>query len=826
MANDLRVGIRLEADPSNLRAGTQQGVREVRRLTEQTQRSGRETRSAARETRTFSDSMRNAASASAVLHGPLGGVASRFSSIATLANRAGLALGATGLAASAGVMGWLSFTRAAGNAEQQLLRLEARLQATGFAAGVSIQEIEEFAQRMAEDTLTSVSEVRTAAAELAGFSSIAGQNFFRVIELAQDLGGNLTSNVQQIARVLEAPEEGLGRLGRRMTDLTFEQRQMIQEMVETGRQADAMRVILEHLEQQIGGTGVGEAQGLAGAMDTLGKNWTQLKENLGDTSYAQRAVQGLSSIVGGLERVSQQTDDVRLQTARARRELTLFGRFVDRDQLDAQITRLERRRETQGPGALSASRAEADAGRRRDRIKEIEQEAADARVEIERTANDRIIAERDRMLRELEGLSTQGGIDNADLASARAAVEARAAAAIEAAERPAREAADRRAQAEAERAASQAAANQQVIAGLQRERQLLESLAGTERDRAQAMDAATGRLNEFATPAQVAQARALAGAMHDMLEAEQRLIEIRAAEDDLALRIAQQELLAQYSGQETDEYRIQAALLELKHRIGEGAAQQLEQQVRLAHELTRANQEQVEAQRNLEGILDRVDPSRALERQLELIEELKTQFPQYAAALEQAADQVRARIEEINSGLISARNINRNFAFGAARGLDSFAEDLANGRNAIESLGDAFRQFAADFLRQISQMIIQQMIFNALQNATGGGIGGAVAGVFGTHHGGGVVGSGGTRTAIAADEMLILARRNEEVLTTNDPRHRNNQGGSASERGLTIINTFDADEAFQAGINTPVGERALVNQIKRNKSQIKTVLGL
>jgi len=828
-SSELQLGLRLTADSSNLRAGTEQGVREVRRLREETQRGGREARSTARETDRFAGAMRNAASNAAVLHGPLGGVASRFSSIATLASRAGLAVGGAGLAASGGVMGWLSFTRSAGNAEQQLLRLEARLQATGNAAGVSVQQINAFAQQLAEDTLTSTEAVREAAAELLGFSSIAGDDFFRVISLAQDLGGDLTSNVRQLAQVLEAPEEGLGRLARRMSDLTFEQRQMIQEMIETGRHADAMRIILEHLDRQIGGSGTGEAQGLNGALDTLGVRWTRLKENLGNTEPVINATNSISGLLG----VMNQYIEARNRLEKREGFSGLPG------PLGAAVTGFQLRQrmadpptpsvDTSGVEAMQRAQqaAEAEAERRRQRLLEIEHEANQERVSIERSTNDQIIAERNKMLRELEGLAAQGGLDPAAVAQAEAAVRARAAAAIEAAERPAREAAQRRAQAEAERVASQAQANRVVIQGMRREYELIQTLAGAERERAQAMDAAAARMNEFATPAQVAMAKELAASMHDALQAEERRVEIEQAEQDLSQRIAQQELLAQHGGKETEEYRVQVQLLELKRRLGEHGARMLEEQVRQAERLTKANRDNAQAQNALERIFDQADPTRALERQLELIEELKAQFPQYADALEQAAGQVRERIDEINSGLISTRRINRDFAYGAGRGLDSFAEDIANGRDALESFSDAFRQFAADFLRQIAQMIIQQAIFNALQNSSGGGIGGAIAGgvsSLATFHGGGLVGSGGTRTNLGPDELLTLTRRNEEILTTNDPRHRFNQGSGGEPVAVNVFNTVDPDDLAQRVLSTRTGQKNIINILRANKREIKGIL--
>ncbi|MGM0913763.1 MAG: tape measure protein [Pseudomonadota bacterium] len=251
-------------------------------------------------------------------------------------------------------------------------------------------------------------------------------------------------------------------------------------------------------------------------------------------------------------------------------------------------------------------------------------------------------------------------------------------------------------------------------------------------------------------------------------------------------------------------------------------------------------QAQLEAEQNLQQILDQADPARALERQLELIEELKTQFPEYAEALDQAAAQVSQRIDEINQGLLSARNINAEFAYGATDALTSFAEDIANGRNAIDSLADAFRQFAADFLLQIARMIMQQAIFNALQamGGGGGGIGGAIASLF---HGGGVVGEGGTTrdlfgtapryhtggiAGLAPDEVPAILRRGEEVLTAADPRHRDNQGSTSSPLNVKNVNVFNASDVVEQAMADVAGQKVILNYIKSNRSAVRGALGV
>lgn len=76
------------------------------------------------------------------------------------------------------------------------------------------------------------------------------------------------------------------------------------------------------------------------------------------------------------------------------------------------------------------------------------------------------------------------------------------------------------------------------------------------------------------------------------------------------------------------------------------------------------------------------------------------------------------------------------------------SDALLNVADGTQSAGEAFRQFAADFLRQLAQMILKQMIFNAISGGSGGGgaggAGGAIAGaIAGAFAEGGYTGAGG-----------------------------------------------------------------------------------
>lgn len=194
-----------------------------------------------------------------------------------------------------------------------------------------------------------------------------------------------------------------------------------------------------------------------------------------------------------------------------------------------------------------------------------------------------------------------------------------------------------------------------------------------------------------------------------------------------------------------------------------------------------------------------------------------------------------AQVERLDKELgIGITSINRLLA----GGLTNAIADTVTG---IKSAGEAFRQFAADFLRRLGEMILQQTIFNALQTAAAsGGKFGSILGFIGaaTQHTGGIAGIDGGRRMVPAmafagaprfhgggipgvksDEVPTLLQKDEEVLTTDDPRHRYNGGGN--EAPINIVNSFDTESVVSQGIATPSGERAILNVIRANRNVIK-----
>lgn len=260
------------------------------------------------------------------------------------------------------------------------------------------------------------------------------------------------------------------------------------------------------------------------------------------------------------------------------------------------------------------------------------------------------------------------------------------------------------------------------------------------------------------------------------------------------------------------------------------------------------------------------------------LEALVTTALEYVDAMREAAvasgestialDALKAKLIEgresakgLKTELLSAAQVNEMLASGATTAFQSMGSaiwDIVSGvkswKDGLASVGQAFAKFAADFLMQISQMILKQALLNALQSATAGstgGLGGIMSSAVGTllggaKHTGGVVNSSGTRrmmpaewfanapryhgggiAGLAPDEYPTVLKRNEEVLTADSPRNILNggaQGGSAAQQGIKVINMIDSGSVVSEGLSTQAGEKAFFNFIRANKTGLKQVL--
>lgn len=223
----------------------------------------------------------------------------------TLAAAAGIALG-TSL-----VAGLKASITAAGQAEQSHLRLEAVLKATGYAAGLTKADLDSMAGGMKERLGIGDAALRDSMAVLLTFRNVSRDSFGEALEVSADLAAvmqtDLKSAVLQLGKALESPDEGLMALKRSGVSFSETQKDMIRDLVETGRQAEAITLILKTMKEK-GLDDVSESmnQGITQAARDASMAWGDLLETVGGTDTVKSGVETVfGSFTGYLKDMRQ-----------------------------------------------------------------------------------------------------------------------------------------------------------------------------------------------------------------------------------------------------------------------------------------------------------------------------------------------------------------------------------------------------------------------------------------------------------------------------------------------------------------------------------------
>ena len=217
----------------------------------------------------------------------------------------------------AGVLGTIGATRffrtmlgEQQEVERNLLRTTQLLESTGAAAWTTADALDAQARGLARATLQSTAGVQRAQQVLLTFRNVTEDTFDRSIELAADLatvmGGDITSAAQQLGRALEDPVRGITALRRSGVSFTDAQQELIKSLVETNRASEAQALILDELAGQLGGVAKREAEGLAGAFDTLGQANAEAREALAEYfDLAQRSTTTINTLAGVVDNFTQ-----------------------------------------------------------------------------------------------------------------------------------------------------------------------------------------------------------------------------------------------------------------------------------------------------------------------------------------------------------------------------------------------------------------------------------------------------------------------------------------------------------------------------------------
>lgn len=176
-------------------------------------------------------------------------------------------------------------TGAALDAEQAQAQLNAVLESTNGAAGLSADQINELAN--AYSTLTMFDDEAIVGAEsvLLTFTEI-GEDVFptaveSILDVSQALGQDLQSSTVQIGKALNDPIAGISALSRVGVSFTEDQKEMIKSLVESGDTMGAQKIILAELQKEFGGSAEAAGQTMAGQLAILNNEFENVKEEAG-----------------------------------------------------------------------------------------------------------------------------------------------------------------------------------------------------------------------------------------------------------------------------------------------------------------------------------------------------------------------------------------------------------------------------------------------------------------------------------------------------------------------------------------------------------------
>lgn len=182
--------------------------------------------------------------------------------------------------------------RAFDQSEKAIAGVRQGIISTGSAAGKTVEDLTKLATQMEKKTLFGDDEILAGAtAQLLTFTNIAGKEFDRTQQAALDVatklsmtsGGtkDLTGTAIMLGKALNDPVSNLGALSRSGIQFSDEQKKVIKTLWETGKRAEAQRVILAELEKQYGGTAEAAAKAGIGPMQQFMNQLNNTMEVIG-----------------------------------------------------------------------------------------------------------------------------------------------------------------------------------------------------------------------------------------------------------------------------------------------------------------------------------------------------------------------------------------------------------------------------------------------------------------------------------------------------------------------------------------------------------------
>ena len=175
-------------------------------------------------------------------------------------------------------------------------QLEAVLKSTSHAAGLFKEDILE--QASALQKLTNYDDEAIASMQnlLLTFTNVKGPIFQEatgtILDMSTALGQDLKSSAIQVGKALQDPILGVSALRRVGVNFSEDQKKVIESLVETGRTADAQKLILKELATEFGGSAQALADPILQMKNAIGDAFEAIgKELLPITNELAKAIQ-------------------------------------------------------------------------------------------------------------------------------------------------------------------------------------------------------------------------------------------------------------------------------------------------------------------------------------------------------------------------------------------------------------------------------------------------------------------------------------------------------------------------------------------------------
>jgi len=226
----------------------------------------------------FTSGMKAAQKETDKLNKSVSGLTSSFGSLGSL-------IGATA-ALYAGFSFLKSSTESFNAQEEALAQLNATLKSTGSVAGLTSEELQKQASELQKTTTFGDEATVKLQSLLLTFTNIKGAIFKDAVPAIQDLatkmGGDLQGATVQVGKALNDPIQGITALSRVGVSFTQKQKDVIKHLVETGKTAEAQKLILKELNTEFGGSAAAAAQTYAGQMKVMANELDDVKEEIGE----------------------------------------------------------------------------------------------------------------------------------------------------------------------------------------------------------------------------------------------------------------------------------------------------------------------------------------------------------------------------------------------------------------------------------------------------------------------------------------------------------------------------------------------------------------